>query len=159
MKPTVYLETTIVSYLTARLSNDVVRQAQQEVTRQWWNDRRHEFALYTSQFVLDEAAAGDPAAAAERLVMLDHADLLTITPETEPLAEQLLRDGALPLKAKVDALHVAVATVNGMEYLITWNCRHLANAVLWHRIDRSCRLAGFQPPTICTPYELLGDEP
>jgi hypothetical protein len=84
--------------------------------------------------------------------------LLQITPEVEPLAAQLLAAGALPAKARVDTLHVAVATVNGMEYLLTWNCRHLANAALWRKIEQTCSAVGYEPPTICAPYELMGVE-
>lgn len=156
MNPSVYVETTIVSYLTARATSDVERQAQQVATRRWWDERRSTFTLYTSQFVLDEAAAGDTGAATERLEALNELELLLITSEVAPLAAQLLAAGALPAKASVDALHLAVATVNGMEYLLTWNCRHLANAVLWRKIEQTCSVAGYEPPTICTPYELMG---
>jgi|SRR5687767_6751564 len=157
MGPSVYIETTIVSYLTAWPKHDAVRQGQQEFTRDWWTLRRNSFELFTSQFVLDEAAAGDPMAAAERLDALANIALLDITDEVVPLADRLLRDGALPLKARVDALHLAVATINGLQYLLTWNCKHLANAMLRHRIDEACRSAGYQPPVICTPPELLGE--
>ena len=86
-------------------------------------------------------------------------ELLAITEEVEPLAEKLLRVGALPAKARVDALHVAVATVNGMQFLLTWNCRHLANAMLRRTIEEACKAAGYEPPAIGTPYELIGDRP
>jgi hypothetical protein len=158
MNQTVYVETTIVSYLTAWPTDDVERQAQQVATPRWWDAHRPLFALYTSQFVLDEAAAGDATAASDRLTILNGLDLLLITPDVEPLAAQLLAAGALPAKARVDALHVAVATVNGMEFLLTWNCRHLANAALWRKIEQTCNAAGYEPPTICTPYELMGVE-
>jgi hypothetical protein len=156
MNPTLYIETTIVSYLMARRTTDALRQAHQDLTRQWWDEYRLEFALYTSQFVLDEAADGDPTAAAERLSALDGIDLLAIRPEIEPLALRLLEMGALPSAARVDALHLAIASVHRMRYLLTWNCKHLANAFLWRRIEETCNLAGFQPPTICTPLELMG---
>src|SRR5687767_7849269 len=118
MGPSVYIETTIVSYLTAWPKHDAVRQGQQELTREWWTLRRGSFELFTSQFVLDEAAAGDPIAAAERLDALQRISLLDITDDIVPLADQLLSDGALPVKARVDALHLSVATVNGMQYLL-----------------------------------------
>src|ERR1700722_10901245 len=137
MKPTVYIETTIVSYLTARLSTDVVRRGQQELTTRWWRDRRQDYALFTSRFALLEAAAGDPTAAAERMEVLNKVDRLEIGPKVETLAERLLSDGALPAKAQVDALHLAVAAVSGMQYLLTWNCKHLANGFLWRMIKDS----------------------
>jgi hypothetical protein len=146
MKSTIYLETSFISHLAARPSADVMRQAQQKVTQQWWRDRRFDFSLYVSQFVLDEAAAGDPKAAAERLAILNRIQLLEIAPDVEPLARRLLDDGALPPKARIDALHLAVATVNGLQYLMTWNCKHLANAALGGTIERTCRQGGYQPP-------------
>jgi len=159
MADAVYLETTFISYLVARNTNDVVRQAQQQITRQWWTDRRSQFELLSSQFVIDESSAGDPSAAAERLAILASIDLLAITSDVEPLAQRLLSAGALPAKARLDALHIAVAAVNGVQYLLTWNCRHLANAALRPIIEDTCSAGGFQPPIICTPYELLGDSP
>jgi hypothetical protein len=159
MKPSIYIETTIISYLIARPPADIVVQAHQQVTRQWWFDRRGDFELFTSQFVLDEASAGDPAAAAERIAALKGIELLDIAPEVEPLAERLLATGALPMRARLDALHLATATINGMEFLLTWNCKHLANATLWHKMEQTCRAAGYLPPVICTPYELPGSAP
>jgi hypothetical protein len=155
-KPPVYIETSIVSYLTAWPTSDTLRQAHQDLTKRWWSEQRQNFVLFTSQFVLDEAADGDSAAAAERLGALAGIDLLALRPEVEPLARQLLDAGALPAKARLDALHLAMATVHRMSYLLTWNCKHLANASLWRRIDLVCRSAGYQPPTICTPLELMG---
>src|SRR4051812_42540234 len=107
-RPAVYIETTVVSYLTAWPTTDVIRQGQQEITKRWWDRRRPEFTLYTSQFVLEEAAAGDPAAANERLQSLAGVELLTIGSDVVPLADQLLKGGALPPKARLDALPLAV---------------------------------------------------
>lgn len=156
-KPTVYVETTVISYLTAWPTKDVVRQAQQEITRQWWRERRAKFSVFSSQLVIDEAEVGDPDATAERLKILKDIALLELSVEAEPLAMKLLDAGALPRKARLDAVHLAVASVNGIQYLMTWNCKHLANAFLWDRIDQTCRAAGDRPPAILTPYELLGE--
>jgi hypothetical protein len=155
MKPSVYVETSIVSYLTAFPSQDVIRRGQQEVTKKWWSGPRMDYALFTSRFALMEAAAGDSVAAADRLAVLNRIDRLEVTSDVEPLAKKLLAIRALPAKARLDALHLAVATVGGMDFLLTWNCRHLANAKMWHTIDRGCRTAGYEPPRICTPFELL----
>jgi predicted nucleic acid-binding protein len=152
-KPKAYIETSVVSYLTAWPSRDLVRAAQQQVTREWWATRGS-FDLFTSQFVFDEAAAGDEDAAASRLAVLQEAVLLETTEDTILLAEKLVAGGGLPPKARVDALHIAVAVVHGMDYLVTWNCRHIANASLRGRIEDLCRAAGFEPPIICTPLEL-----
>jgi len=159
MRPTVYVETTIASYLTARPSRDTLIRAHQALTKQWWRDRRPEFDLFTSQFALDEAGAGDPDYATKRLSVLGALRLLEIGESVAPLAERLLKAGALPFKARLDALHLAVATANGIEYLLTWNCTHLANASLWRKIEQTCQSGGFVAPTICTPYELLGSKP
>jgi hypothetical protein len=154
MKPKTYLETSLVSYLTSRTSEDLVCAAHQQVTRRWWAGREA-FDLYVSQFVLDEAAKGDAEAAARRLSVLEEIALLEVTEEATELAAKILSGGGMPSQAKVDAFHVAVATVHGMDYLLSWNCKHIANAALRSRIESICRLAGFEAPVICTPLELV----
>jgi len=154
MKPTVYIETTVVSYLTARASNDPLVAGEMAETQKWWRDVGPDYDLTTSQLVIDEASRGDPIAAQERLAILASLDLLPITESAKALALSLVNENALPAKAQVDALHVAIAATNGIEYLITWNCRHLANATLRSRIEQVCRESGFEPPVICTPLEL-----
>lgn len=154
MKPRVYLETTIPSYLTAWPSRDIVRAAEQEVTRQWWATR-DAFELYVSQLVIDEVAAGDPQAAAQRLEVLEGVQLLGMTQEAESLGAELVRQAALPQRAAIDALHIALAAVHGMNYLLTWNCKHIANAMMRGKIEEVCRATGIEPPIICTPMELL----
>jgi hypothetical protein len=159
MKRTVYVETTIVSYLTARPSRDLIRQAQQQVTQDWWNTQSVRFDLYTSELVKLEASAGDPIAADERLVVLNALPILGTPDEAEQLAEALLAAAALPATAARDALHVGIAATNGIDFLLTWNCRHLANAELRDRIEEVCEEAGYRPPTICTPELLFEDQP
>jgi hypothetical protein len=149
-----YIETSIVSYLMANPARDLVIAAHQQVTRDWWATRG-KFELFVSQLVLDEAAAGDGEAAARRIDATREATLLDITEEAILLAGDLLAGGGLPAKARVDALHVAVATVHGIDFLVTWNCAHIANAVMRGRIEELCRAAGFEPPIICTPLELV----
>ena len=153
MKPKAYVETSIVSYLTAVPSRDLVLAAHQQITRDWWAGRGA-FDLYISQFVLDEAAAGDAKAAARRMEVLRDTTLLDVTDEAAALARELLTGRAMPSKAQVDAFHVAVATVHGMDYLLSWNCAHIANATMRGTIETICRAAGFVPPVICTPLEL-----
>lgn len=157
MKPKVYLETTVVSYLTAWPSRDVIMHGKQQATRDWWAKRRQEFDLCTSQLVVAEASAGDPQAVQDRLRVLQGIPLLDLIPEAEALTQKLLDMDALPEKASVDAAHIAAAAVHGIDYLITWNCRHLANATMRSQIEEVCRGVGFAPPIICTPYELLGE--
>lgn len=153
MKPKAYIETSIVSYLTAWQSRDLVLAAHQQVTRDWWASRGN-FELFASQFVFDEAAAGDEDAAVSRLAALAETAVLEVTEDAILLAEKLIAGGGLPSHARVDALHVAMAAVHGMDYLLTWNCRHIANATLRGKIEELCRDVGFEPPTICTPLEL-----
>jgi hypothetical protein len=160
MKAKVYIETTVVSYLTAWPSRDVVIAGYQQTTREWWRDAASRFDLVASQLVLQEAGAGDPTAAKERLAALDSVTLLDATEEAAELAEQLLASGAIPARAAEDAGHIAIAVTNGVEYLVTWNCRHIANATMRSHIERICRNAGYEPTIICTPDELMepGDE-
>src|SRR5688572_19684347 len=134
VKPTVYVETTIPSYLTAWPSRDLVRAAQQQITREWWAGRE-EFDLYASRLVVQECQAGDAKAAADRLAVLAGIPLLEQENEVAELAEALLRGVPLPQKAAADALHIATAAVHGMQYLLTWNCTHIANAALRREIE------------------------
>ena len=154
MKATVYIETTIAGHLTSRLPNDPLVVGQMLATRKWWAESRQGFDVFTSQVVLDEASQGDRQAAIERLEVLKDVPLLPINRAAEELAERLIASSALPAKARVDAAHVAIAALNGIEYLLTWNCRHLANATLRGRIEQVCREQGYEPPIICTPSEL-----
>ncbi len=154
MRPKAYLETTIPSYLTAWRSRDLIKAAHQEATREWWEGRSR-FELYVSQVVVRESAGGDPEAAAQRLQALAGIPILDVTEDAEVLAGDLIDRGPLPKKAAVDALHIAVATVHGMDYLLTWNCTHIANAATRGGIEAVCRENGMAPPTICTPIELM----
>jgi PIN domain len=152
----VYIETTIVSYLTARPSRDLIIAAHHQITQEWWENRRAAFDLYTSQFVIQESSAGDVAMAQKRLESLDGFPLLSVSLEALALARALVEKGPMPEKAEVDALHISVAASHGMDYLLTWNCKHIANAEMQVGIGKFCRAAGFEPPIICTPEELLG---
>ena len=157
MKSRIYVETSVISYLTAWPSRDLVRAGHQETTRQWWA-ARSTFELYISQLVLDEAAAGDAVAAAQRLEALRDVPLLELTSNATGLGGALIREAALPPKATADALHIAIAATHGMDCLVTWNCTHIANATMRPRIEAICRVNGFEPPVICTPFELLLEE-
>jgi predicted nucleic acid-binding protein len=155
MKPKVYLETTIISYLTAWRSPHLVMAAHQESTRNWWDDERHAFDLFISEAVVQEASLGDPAAAQKRLGAMSDLSELPITDEARLLAKELIEKTPLPKTARVDALHIATATVHGMDYLLTWNCRHIANAALRNSLTAVCEAAGYEIPVICTPLELM----
>jgi predicted nucleic acid-binding protein len=130
-----------------------VRAAHQQITREWWA-RRDGFDLYASRLVVQECQAGDAQAAAERVAALAGIALLEQGAEVGELADALMRGVPLPEKAAADALHIATAAVHGMQYLLTWNCTHIANVALRPQIEAVCRAAGFEPPLICTPEEL-----
>lgn len=149
----IYVETSIVGYLTARSAADVVFQGRQELTRRWWYQRREEFELYISQLVLDEAGAGDPAAAAQRLRLLEGLPLLGESTEADRLADLLIDRHLLPEKAAADAQHVAISAIAGVDYLLTWNCKHIANANLLPALYETLRAEGLRPPLIITPEE------
>ena len=156
MRRTVYVETSIISYLAARPSRDLITAAHQQVTHTWWHERRPEFDLYASQVVLDEAAAGNPEAATRRAELLAELPLLDITAEVAELAAALIERVPLPARAGADAAHIAIAAYHGIDFLLTWNSAHIANAEMRPRIERVCRESGFPAPVLCTPDELMG---
>jgi len=157
MKASVYIETTIVSYLAAKLSRDLVVAAHQQLTAEWWATRRSDFELFTSEFVLREASIGDESMAQKRLDLLMEIPVLAINESALSLARDLIDRKVIPQRYAEDASHIAIATVHGLDYLLTWNCKHIANARLQRSITVICRDAGFEPPVICTPEELTGD--
>jgi len=156
LKPKVYIETSVPSYLTAWRSRDLVVAGNQETTKEWW-DRRNDFELYISEFVLQEASNGDSQAARDRLKSLDGIPEIEITEEVAAIAERLLLGASLPNKARVDALHIATATIGGMDYLLTWNCMHLANARKKQHLRRINGRLRLDTPEIITPLEFLGE--
>lgn len=158
MKPRLYLETTIPSYLTAWPSGNAVIAGHQQTTREWWATCRERFDLHISQFVLDEAGDGDPEAARQRLDAIKGLPKLDITPRVTELAAALIAEGAVPAVAETDALHIAVAAVHGMNFIVTWNFRHIANATMEPLIREVCLRHGWHCPEICTPEQLLPEE-
>jgi hypothetical protein len=155
MDETVYIETSILGYLTARPSRDIVVAANIEITREWWDTRRSDFQLYSSQAVVKETSQGDAAIASQRLEILRNFSLLDLNQPVLDLAEQFLGRSNLPAKADVDAVHIAAATVHGMDYLLTWNCKHIANAQIQGKLAEISLDFGYELPILCTPYELL----
>ena len=153
--PSAYLETSIISYVVARPSRDLITAAHQQVTVEWWETRRSRYELFTSELVVLEAGAGDPTEAARRLDLIASVRALAPTDEAGQLAVDVVLATGLPPRAVTDALHIAIAAVNGIDYLLTWNLRHIANAALRGRIERACRARGYEPPVLCTPEQLL----
>lgn len=156
MSETVYVETSILGYLTARPSRDIVVAANIEITREWWDTRRSDFQLYSSQAVVKETSQGDAQIASKRLEIICDLALLDLNQPVLDLAEQFLERSSLPAKADVDAVHIAVATVHSMDYLLTWNCKHIANAQIQRKLAEISLDFGYELPILCTPYELLG---
>jgi hypothetical protein len=155
MSETVYIETSILGYLTARPSRDLIVAANIEITREWWDARRNDFQLYSSQAVVKETSQGDAAVSSQRLEILRNFSLLDLNQSVLDLAEQFLGRSNLPAKADVDAIHIAAATVHGMDYLLTWNCKHIANAQIQVKLAEISLDFGYALPILCTPYELL----
>ncbi len=155
---TVYIETSIVSYLRQKPSTQVVTAARQLLTHRWWDGERENYELVVSQYVVDEASAGDPRLAAERLETLEGIPLLPNAPEIPQIANEIMALGVLPSNAQVDALHIAAVAHHRIQYLLTWNCRHIANAKILPRIHGVMTDLGIPIPIICTPEEMLGDD-
>jgi predicted nucleic acid-binding protein len=152
----VYIETSIVSYLTARPSNNLIAAAWQKETVDWWETQRDRFDLYISEVVVEEAGRGDELAASRRLGALEDIDVLQLDEKSVELSKALIEQGAVPPKALDDALHLAVAAVNRMDFLLTWNCRHIDNAEMKPKIRKVMESQGYQCPEIATPIELMG---
>jgi hypothetical protein len=151
---TVYVETTVVSYLTARPARDLIFAARQEITRRWWRTASERFDLFISPFVIREAQAGDSGAAERRLKAIEEIPFLIPNKDAVALAQRLIHRAAIPLKAAEDAMHVAMAATHGMDYLVTWNFTHIANATMRDKIAYVIESTGFHCPVVCTPEEL-----
>ncbi len=158
-KPTLYLETTIPSYYTARVSQNLIVAAHQAITQEWWLQESQKYGIYISEFVLDEASAGDQNAAQKRLNILSSFPLLEITEDVLTLTEIALNTKYFPEKAIRDASHIAIAAVHHIEYLLTWNCTHINNAMFKEKLRIVFEQQGFRLPIICTPEELMEDSP
>ncbi|MBK1621165.1 DNA-binding protein [Lamprobacter modestohalophilus] len=152
----IYIETSIVSYLTARPSSNLIASAWQKETSDWWETQKDRFDLCISEVVIEEAARGDESAAARRLAALEGIDVLPLKSASIELAKTLIEEGGIPNKALDDALHVAVAAVHGIDFLLTWNCRHIDNAEMKPKIRKIIEKSGYHCPEIATPTELMG---
>ncbi|MCO5053067.1 MAG: type II toxin-antitoxin system VapC family toxin [Verrucomicrobiae bacterium] len=151
----IYIESTIPSYIVARPAHDLLQAARQQLTKDWWEMKRGSHELYTSQVVLDEVAFGEPAMAQLRLKTLQSVPLLLATDEIKEVARKIQHSGLLPITADRDAVHIALASAYNLDILLSWNCRHIANAAIQTRLRRLMESAGFELPVICTPEELM----
>ncbi len=155
MKPTVYLETSVISYYAGRPSRDLIVAGRQQITRDWWESEREKYALHVSALVLQEAQRGEAGAIERRQEVLEGIPLLATSDVTEELAQALIEKGRIPPKCPEDALHIALASTNAMDYLLTWNFRHINNATTKSDVARVVASFGYECPVICTPAELL----
>lgn len=153
---TIYIETSIISYLTARPSNNLIAAAWQKETIDWWETQKNRFDLYISEVVIEEAGRGDESAASRRLAALEDIEVLQLDQASIELAQALIQEGGIPKKALDDALHVAIAAVQGIDFLLTWNCRHIDNAEMKPKIRKIIESHGYLCAEIATPIELMG---
>jgi predicted nucleic acid-binding protein len=153
--PTAYIETTIPSYYVARPSMNVIQASRQASTRAWWDGGRSNFDLFTSQEVIQEARLGDAHMATQRLDFLSHIPKLELTEDVGKLAQKLIQFALVPEKAASDAVHIAVASVHGLNYIVTWNFKHIANPYTRDRLCAVVAEAGFRLPVMCSPDELI----
>lgn len=154
MRPKVYIETSVISYLTSKPSRDVVVAAKQQLTREWWSPGRGDVDVYISDLVVAEVRRGDPDAAQARVAAAGDLPVLEATEAARSIAHELVGRGAVPENAAADALHIGIATAEGMDFLVTWNFAHLANAHMRTRIAAVTNELGYRCPVICTPEEL-----
>jgi predicted nucleic acid-binding protein len=155
MNPSVYIETSVIGYLTSWPHQDATIAGHQNTTKQWWSTAPERFDLFVSQLVVRECSDGDMVAVKDRLDGVAGLPVLPLTPEAETLAQALIQGHAVPASQPNDAVHIALAAVHAVQYLVSWNFRHIVNASLRPAIERICRDGGYEPPIICTPEELL----
>jgi hypothetical protein len=152
----VYIETTIISYLVSRPSRDLLVAAHQQITHEWWDRQRPLFECYISEVVVDEIRAGDDDAAQRRMEAAGSLTVLGVAAQAEALTRAIMESGAIPEQAVRDAAHLAITVVNSIDYLLTWNCRHLANGQIIRGVSAICTAQGYRMPVVCTPEELMG---
>lgn len=154
-RPTVYLDTTIPSYLTAPMSTDIAKARMQRITRIWWSRYRPNCDIFVSDCVFRESRNGREDAARKRMAALESIDAITLIERSEALIASLVADGLIPEKAQADAEHIAYAATNAVRFLLTWNCKHLANRMIFHRVIQRCESHGLRCPQICTPETMM----
>jgi len=154
MKPLVYIESSVISYLTARPSNDLIKSARQAITEEWWEKDRTRFNCYISALVEEEIARGNPDAAKKRLDVTNKIDNLSVSVNAKEIAEVLISSGAVPVNSEEDALHIGIATAHGVHFLLTWNFKHINNAEKKSQINKVIEELGYIAPVLCSPEEL-----
>jgi predicted nucleic acid-binding protein len=155
MKPTLYIETTVISYLTARRSKDSIAAAHQRITKEWWDKALPLFEPFISPFVIEEISKGDEQAAKLRIEKVSSMPLLKISPEARRLADAYFSAVGLSEKARMDSYHLAMATWHGMDYLVSWNCTHIVSGRVRRIVEEVNAPFGLKTPILCTPEELM----
>jgi hypothetical protein len=155
MKKRLYLETTIFSYLTAKPSANLINAARQQTTILWWEKRSKDFNLFVALPVIAEASSGDPKAAAKRLSVIRRIPIIGLTPQTSEFANFLIKETPFPVNAEIDALHIAIACVNQLDFILTWNFKHIANAEVRSKLEILAESQGYRLPVISTPEEFV----
>jgi len=155
-KLSIYLETSFISYLTNKTNSDPFINANQRLTKEWWHIKRHLHTLFISQTVLDEIASGHEEAGNRRIESIKEAQILSITSEVLALAKAFIDKKIIPIKASEDAFHLSVSTINEIDILLTWNCKHIANREIENKLRETCEKLGYTLPSIKTPANLLG---
>ena len=158
MNRSVYIESSVISYFAARPSRDLVIAGHQAVTVEWWDNHRLRYDVYVSPLVVEEISAGDASAAEERLRVIADIPSVSIAPEAESLASALLASNAVPANSARDALHIAIAATQGMDYLVTWNFKHINNASTRTMVFNVVSNSGLVCPVLCSPEELMGED-
>ncbi|MBI5214469.1 MAG: type II toxin-antitoxin system VapC family toxin [Ignavibacteriae bacterium] len=156
MKQSVYIETSVISYLTAKPSRDIIVVAHQQITTEWWSERKNNYRLFVSEIVFQEASKGDVEAASKRMETIKSLEMLSLTENARELTRIIINKGIVPIEHVEDALHIAIASVHEMDYLLTWNCKHIANAEIQKDLKKLVHESGYTLPVLCTPEELLG---
>ena len=156
MAKSVYIDTSVVSYLTARPTLDMMTAARQVETIEWWTMESRHFDLFSSEVAIEEASRGNADAAKRRVEVLREMTILTLNDDAAELALALVTGRAVPAEAKVDADHIAIATVNNIDYILTWNLSHIANSVTIPIISEICEREGYNRPIITIPSMLRG---
>ena len=154
MKTSVYIESSVISYLTARPSNDLVKSARQAITVEWWQNEKTRFTIFVSTLVEEEISRGNPEAARRRLEVSEKIPNLSISSDAKEIAEVLISTGAVPSNSEEDALHIGIATAHGMHFLLTWNFKHINNAETKSVINKTIEGLGYIAPILCSPEEL-----
>ncbi|MGK5083955.1 type II toxin-antitoxin system VapC family toxin [Bdellovibrionota bacterium FG-1] len=155
MKSSVYIESSVVSYFANELSSNLKIAAEQRITHEWWKKVLPKVNAYVSDYVLEEIKKGNPIEAAAQIKAAQILPLLPEKMETFDLAREYIKKLSLPKDGEIDAFHLAVAAVHEVDFLLTWNCKHIANAFKYPLIRKINSKMGYRSPTICTPRELM----